>query len=82
MLHELAATAAVRGQPERAVMLSGAARSLEGELGGGVSVEVLHLSHPVQTAREQLEPAQAQRAWDRGRLMSRQQAINAALAEP
>ena len=82
MLHELAATAAVRGQPERAVMLSGAARSLEGEFGGGVSVEVLHLSHPVQTAREQLEPAQAQRAWDRGRLMSRQQAINAALAEP
>jgi len=82
MLHELAATAAARGQPERAVMLSGAARSLEGELGGGIAVEALYLSHPVQAAWEQLEPAQAQRALDRGRLMSRQQAINAALAEP
>jgi predicted ATPase/DNA-binding SARP family transcriptional activator len=81
MLHELAATAAARGQPVRAVMLSGAARSLEGELGGGIGVEVLRLTQPVQGAREQLDPAQAQRAWDRGRLMSRQQAVNAALSD-
>ncbi|MGE5289680.1 MAG: AfsR/SARP family transcriptional regulator [Micromonosporaceae bacterium] len=81
MLHELAATAAARGQHERAVMLSGAARSLEGELGGGIGVEVLRLSEPVQTAWEQLEPAKAQRAWDSGQLMSRQQAVNAALAD-
>jgi non-specific serine/threonine protein kinase len=81
MLHELAATAAVRGNAERAVMLSGAARSLEGELGGGVGVEALRLSQPVQNARETLQPGQAQRAWDHGRLLSRQQAIIAALSD-
>jgi tetratricopeptide (TPR) repeat protein len=80
MLHELAATAAARGQPDKALMLSGAARSLEGELGGGIAIEVLHLTQVVHTAWEQLEPAQAQRAWDNGRTMDRQQAINAALA--
>jgi predicted ATPase/DNA-binding SARP family transcriptional activator len=81
MLHELAATAAASGQPEKALMLSGAARSLEGELGGGISTEVLQLTQLVHAAREQLEPAQAQRAWESGRNMDRQQAIKAALAE-
>jgi tetratricopeptide (TPR) repeat protein len=76
MLHELAAAAAARDQPERAVMLNGAARALEGQL-GGISAEVLQLVHD---AWEQLEPAQARRAWDSGRRMSRQQAIAAALA--
>jgi predicted ATPase len=81
MLHELAATAAARGQPEKALMLSGAARSLEGELGGGIGVEVLHLTQLMHSAWEQLEPARAQHAWDSGRGMNRQQAIKAALAE-
>jgi predicted ATPase len=80
MLHELAATAAARGQPEKALMLSGAARSLEGELGGGIGIE-LELTKLANTAWEQLEAAQAQRAWDDGRAMSRQQAIKAALAD-
>ena len=82
MLHELAATAAARGQPERALLLSGAARSLEGELGGGVAVNALHLAQRTDAAWEQLDPAQAQRAWDNGRLMSRQQAVDAALSDP
>jgi tetratricopeptide (TPR) repeat protein len=81
MLHELAALAAARGQPEKAVTLSGAARSLEGELGGGISAEVVRLSQILQDAWEQLEPAQAQRAWDNGRAMSRQQAIKVALPD-
>jgi predicted ATPase/DNA-binding SARP family transcriptional activator len=80
MLHELAATAAARGQSEKALTLSGAARSLEGELGGGIGIE-LELSRLAHTAWDQLEPARAQRAWDSGRAMSRQQAIKAALAE-
>jgi len=80
MLHELAATAAARSQPERAVMLSGAARALEGELGGGISADVLQLTQLVHNAWEQLQPVQAQRAWDSGQSMSRQQAIVAALA--
>lgn len=78
MLQELAATAAARGHPEKAVMLSGAARSLEGELGGGIGIQ-LELTQLVHTAWDQLEPARAQRAWDSGRAMSRQQAIKAAL---
>jgi hypothetical protein len=80
MLHELAATAAARGQPERALMLSGAARSLEGELGGGIGIE-LELSQLARTAWDQLERARAQRAWDSGLNMDRQQAIKVALAE-
>jgi predicted ATPase/DNA-binding SARP family transcriptional activator len=80
MLHELAATAAARGQSERALTLSGAARSLEGELGGGIGIE-LELTRLAHTAWDQLEPARAQRAWDSGRAMSRQHAIKAALAE-
>ena len=81
MLHELAATAASRGQHERAIRLSGAARSLEGKLGGGIPVEGFRLEELVQAAWDQLEPADAQRAWENGRLMSRQQAVNAALAD-
>jgi len=80
MLRELAATAAARGQLKKALMLSGAARSLEGELGGGIGIE-LELTQLVHTAWEQLEPTRAQRAWDSGRAISRQQAIKAALAE-
>jgi hypothetical protein len=81
MLHELAATAAARGQPEKAVMLSGAARSLEGEFGGGIGVDVLQLTQLAHTTWEQLPPAQAQRAWNSGQDMDRQQAIKAALAD-
>ena len=80
MLHELAATAAARGQPGRALMLSGAARALEGDLGGGIGIE-LELTRLVHTAWDQLEPAQAQRAWNSRRNMDRPQAIKAALAQ-
>jgi predicted ATPase/class 3 adenylate cyclase len=82
MLHELAATAVTRGQPERAILLSGAARSLEGRLGGGIPVHVLHLAERINTAWDQLDTAQAERARDHGRLMSQQQAIAAALTDP
>jgi predicted ATPase/class 3 adenylate cyclase len=83
MLLELAATAVTRGQPARAILLSGAARSLEGKQGGGIAVHVLlHLAERINTARDQLDPAQAERAWDNGRLMSQQQAVAAALTDP
>ena len=81
MLHELAAAAANRGQPERAVLLSSAAQSLEGQLRGGPSVHVLGITGPVDTAREQLDPAQAKQVWRQGQLMNRQQAVAAALAD-
>lgn len=83
MLLELAATAVTRGQPARAILLSGAARSLEGKQGGGIAVHVLlHLAERINTAWDQLDPAQAERAWDNGRLMSQQQAVAAALTDP
>ena len=62
-------------------MLSGAVRSLEGEFGGGIGVDVLQLTQLAHTAWEQLQPAQAQRAWKGGQDMDRQQAIKAALAD-
>jgi len=80
MLHELAATASARGQPDRAVLLSGAARSLEGELGGGVAVQALRLAQYLSVAWDQLEPAQAQRIWDEGLMMGRQRAVAIALS--
>jgi predicted ATPase/class 3 adenylate cyclase len=82
MLHELAATAATRGQPARAILLSGAAQSLEGKLGGGIAIHVLRLTQRINAAWDQLDPAQAERAWDNGRLMDLQQAVAAALADP
>ena len=82
MLHELAATAVARGQPERAILLTGAAHSLEGELGGGIAVNALHLAERTHAAWEQVDAARAQRAWENGRLMSRQQAVDAALSDP
>ena len=82
MLHELAATAARRGQLERGVLLSGAAQALEGELGGGISVHALGIDRPVQAAWQQLDVARAQDAWDQGRRMSLPQAIAAALSGP
>jgi predicted ATPase/DNA-binding SARP family transcriptional activator len=81
MLHELADTAVSRRQPERAAMLSGAAQSLEGELGGGAGVRALGLTPPMQALPQQDDPAPAKRAWERGRLMTRQQAVAAALAD-
>jgi hypothetical protein len=63
MLLELAATAVTRGQSARAILLSGAARSLEGKQGGGIAVHVLlHLAERINTAWDQLDPAQAERA--------------------
>jgi predicted ATPase len=82
MLHELAATAVTRGQPARAVLLSGAARSLEDKLGGGIPVHVVHVTQRTNAAWDQLDAAQAERAWDNGRFMSLQQAIAAALTDP
>jgi hypothetical protein len=81
MLHELAETAVFRGQPERAAMLSGAARSLEGELGGGAGVLALGLTGHLQAPSQQDDLATAKRAWEHGRLMSRQQAVAAALSD-
>jgi hypothetical protein len=60
---------------------SNAARSLEGEFGGGIGVDVLQLTQHAHTAWEQLHPAQARRAWNSGHDMDRQQAIKAALAD-
>ena len=82
MLHELAATATTSGQPERAILLSGAARSLEGKLGGGIAVRALNLAQRMQVAWNQLDRTEAQRAWENGRLMGRQPAVDAALAVP
>ena len=82
MLHELAASAAASGQPEQAVLLSSAAQSLEGQLGGGIPVHILGITPPIATAREQLDPAQAEQARRRGQLMNRQQAVTAALSGP
>lgn len=82
MLHELAATAVTLGQPARAILLSGAARSLEGKLGGGIPFHALHIAERINTAWDQLDPAQAERAWDNGRLMSLEQAVAAALTDP
>jgi tetratricopeptide (TPR) repeat protein len=80
MLHELAATAAERGQSEHAVLLSAAARSMEGPLSGSIEERALGLSQAVHAAAEHLDPAQARRVRDAGERLNRQQAIAAGLS--
>jgi hypothetical protein len=64
------------------VLLSSAAESLEGQLGGGPPIHVLRITQPVHLAREQLDPAQAQQAWQQGQQMNREQAVEAARSDP
>jgi predicted ATPase/DNA-binding SARP family transcriptional activator len=80
MMHELAATAARRGEARRAVLLSAAAQSIGGKLGGGIGPGMLGLITPVEIASAQLSPMQAQRARNDGQQLTLEQAVAAALA--
>jgi predicted ATPase/DNA-binding SARP family transcriptional activator len=80
MLHELAATAAMRGEISRAIVLSSAAHSADGELGGGISPNALGLLAPVEAARGLLGPSEAQEAWNTGQHLTLRQALEAGLS--
>jgi non-specific serine/threonine protein kinase len=81
MLHELAATACANGSTGRAVILSTAAASMEGDTGSGVGSDVLGLSEPVAAAIAQLGAGGALRQQTIGQNLTRQDAIAFALSD-
>lgn len=79
MLHELAAIAAARDFPERALQLSSAARNLETRAGGGIDPEQLGLTRPIQDAESRLPPEVAALARQQGNALTVEQAVASAL---
>jgi predicted ATPase/DNA-binding SARP family transcriptional activator len=76
-LDRLGQAAAALGQPERAVVVAGAADRLRESVGGGLTVESgrWETEHPRDAARRQLTDTQIDRAWAQGRTMSLEDAL-------
>jgi predicted ATPase/DNA-binding SARP family transcriptional activator len=76
-LDRLGQAAAALGQPERAVVVAGAADRLRESVGGGLTVESGRWAteHPRDAARRQLTDTQIDRAWAHGRTMSFEEAL-------
>ena len=76
-LDRLGQAAAALGQPERAVVVAGAADRLRESVGGGLTVESGRwvTEHPRDAARRQLTDTQIDRAWAQGRSMSLEDAL-------
>ena len=76
-LDRLGQAAAALGQPERAVVMAGAADRLRESVGGGLTVESGRWAteHPRDAARRQLTDTQIDRAWAQGRTMSLEDAL-------
>jgi predicted ATPase/DNA-binding SARP family transcriptional activator len=76
-LDRLGQAAAALGQPERAVVMAGAADRLRESVGGGLTVESGRWAteHPRDAARRQLTDTQIDRAWAHGRTMSFEEAL-------
>jgi predicted ATPase/DNA-binding SARP family transcriptional activator len=76
-LDRLGQAAVALGQPERAVVVAGAADRLRESIGGGLTVESGRWAteHPRDAARRQLTDTQIDRAWAQGRTMSLEDAL-------
>jgi predicted ATPase/DNA-binding SARP family transcriptional activator len=76
-LDRLGQAAAALGQPERAVVVAGAADRLRESVGGGLTVQSGRWAteHPRDAARRQLTDTQIDRAWAQGRTMSLEDAL-------
>jgi predicted ATPase/DNA-binding SARP family transcriptional activator/DNA-binding CsgD family transcriptional regulator len=81
-LHAAAALASTQGQPVRSARLWGAGEALMREIGTGLApVERYHYWPYIASARTQLGEAAWQAAWDEGRGMTSEQAVEYALSE-
>ena len=81
-LHAVAALASAQGQPVRSARLWGASEALMREIGTGLGpVESYHYGPYIASARAQLGEAAWQAAWDEGREMTSEQAVEYALSE-
>ena len=81
-LHAAAALASAQGQPVRSARLWGASEALMREIGTGLGpVERFHYGPYIESARAQLGEAAWQAAWDEGRGMTTEQAVEYALSE-
>ena len=81
-LHAAAALASEQGQPVRSARLWGAAESLMEDIGTGLGPsERYHYGPYMASARSQIGDASWQAAWEEGRGMTTEQAVEYALAE-
>jgi tetratricopeptide (TPR) repeat protein len=65
-----------RGQPERAMRLAGASEAIKEVVGGQAPPELIHLPDPRARARSLLSEAAIQAAWNEGRAMTLEQALD------
>ena len=79
-LQGIAAVAVAAGDVERGVRLLGANDAIRERLGGGPPPEWLHLGDPFTPAREALGDEAYEKAWQAGRALSVEDAVDEALA--
>jgi adenylate cyclase len=80
-LEDFAGLAAGEGQPERALILAGAAAALREEIGGPLPAgEQAALDQTLAPARQAMTQAEQEKAWQTGQAMSLEAALSYALA--
>ena len=79
-LQGIAAVAVAAGDIERGVRLLGANEAIRERLGGGPPPEWIHLGDPFTPAREALGDEAYEKAWQAGRALSVEDAVDEALA--
>jgi hypothetical protein len=80
-LEDFAGLAAGEGQPERALILAGAAAVLREEIGGPLPAgEQAALDQTLAPARQAMAQAEQEKAWQTGQAMSLEAALSYALA--
>jgi tetratricopeptide (TPR) repeat protein len=78
-LEEMAMVETIEGRHERALRLAGAAEALKEQIGGGPPAELMRSAESFAESRRNLDPETANRAWEEGRDLSADKAIQYAL---
>ena len=68
------------GEPERAVALGGAAQMLRDDLGGAAPTALVHIDDIRETSRGRLDEAAVREAWEEGRGLTVEEAVEVAVA--
>jgi hypothetical protein len=69
-------------QPERALLIGGAVRTLHDNIGGALPTDLQSIFESTLVSARSALGAQAESAWKQGRTMTMDQAIKYALEEP
>jgi predicted ATPase/class 3 adenylate cyclase len=80
-LEEMAMMETMEGRHERALRMAGAAEALREQTGGGPPAELMRSAESFERSRRQLDPETARRAWEEGRDLSADKAVEYALED-